>query len=132
MWSNALFNLRVRHKLFWKLTPRQYDLLVQRHREALTHREMVAAFTTSAVVNHSFSPPDKPVPPSHWMPHFEPPRVSVATPATPKQMEAKAEFDGKAAQLTAEMKAYSETGAVGPMLRGMAYGEKEIHADELG
>lgn len=123
MWSFALYNLRISHEVFWQLTPRQFSLISDRHREHLAHREMCHAFTTAAVVNHSFSPPEKPIPPSEWMPHYEQPNVPPSVPATAEQLEAKAAFDGQSFQLSLELKAYAETGAIGPALKRLGYGE---------
>lgn len=125
MWSFALMNLHISHHLFWQLTPRQFDLLARRHDEQLTHREMCCAFTTAAVVNHSFSPPEKPVPPSEWMPHFRRPIQPIPTPAREAQLEAKADFDGRSLQLQMELKAHAATGEVGPTLKALGYGNNE-------
>lgn len=123
MWSYALVSLRISHRLFWQLTPRQFDLLAQRHREELAHRELCSAFTTAAVVNHSFCPPEKPVPPSQWMPNLERPPERPAPP-TEAQQSAKNAFDAQVAQLTAEMKAYADAGAIGPALKALGYGNE--------
>lgn len=121
MWSFALISLRIDHHLFWQLTPRQFDLLCQRHDEQLAHREMCHAFTTAAVVNHSFSPPEKPVPPSEWMPHYKTPTRPLPPQSARAQMEAKADFDGRSLQLQMELKAYASTGVVGPTLKTLGY-----------
>ena len=126
MWSVALYSLRICPDLFWQLTPRQFDLLTQRHHEELCHREMTAAFTTAAIINHSFSPPEKPIPPIEFMPNYRRPPEAPTPVATEAQQEAKTAFDGQVAQLTAEMKAYAETGVIGPALKALGYGSERL------
>ena len=121
MWSHAVYALRVKPKLFWKLTPKQYTLLCDRHRDELVHREMVAAFTTAAIVNFSLSAPEKPVAPLEWMPNYKAPQI--AAPSSHSKADRTA-FDCRRAQLTAELKTYAETGIAGPVLLEMGYADK--------
>ena len=69
MWAQARYDLGLTTEEFWRLTPRMFHMLYARHREALLHREMVAAFTTAAVINFSMGAPKQPVPPVRFMPN---------------------------------------------------------------
>lgn len=51
------------------MTPRQFRLLRERRREDLAHRELVQAWTTAAVINHSMLRPEDAVSPLDYMPH---------------------------------------------------------------
>ena len=90
MWAQARYDLGLTTEEFWRLTPRMYHMLFARHREALLHREMVAAFTTAAVVNFSMGAPKQPVPPVRFMPNH--PDSGAA--ATPGRVNRKAVAEG--------------------------------------
>jgi hypothetical protein len=71
MWSIARYDLHLTTAEFYRLTLRQFHLLWERHREALAHREMVAAFTTASVINHSMCPPKEGVPWTRFAPSLK-------------------------------------------------------------
>lgn len=51
------------------MTPVQLRLLDAEHRESLIHAEMCAGFTSAAIANYSFAPPEKPVSALRFMPN---------------------------------------------------------------
>jgi hypothetical protein len=53
---------------FYRLTPRQFNLLAKRLIAEREHRELLAAYTTAAVINFSMHAPDEPVCPRDFMP----------------------------------------------------------------
>jgi len=53
---------------FYRLTPRQFHLLVDQHRERIQHQELLTGILASEIANRSMRPPDKWLPPSHFMP----------------------------------------------------------------
>lgn len=61
-------HLQVTDEEFWALTPRQFHLLLARHRERTEHRELLAGLIAATTANHSFAPPKKPLAPADFMP----------------------------------------------------------------
>lgn len=70
LWAIALYDCRLSSEQFYGLTPRQFALLNDRHREALLHREMVSGQITAAVINYGFCRPDEPVSAAMYMPNL--------------------------------------------------------------
>ena len=64
MWATARYDLNLTDAEFYRLTPRQYYLLVEAHRRRLAHSEMIQAQTTASIINYSFNPPETAVKPS--------------------------------------------------------------------
>ncbi len=50
------------------MTPRQFALLRDRRREEMVQRELIAAYTTTAVINFAANPPKEGVRPLDFMP----------------------------------------------------------------
>jgi len=60
---------------FYRLTPRQYDLLVDRHRERTDHLELLSGIVAAAVANWGMRAPKKPLTAADFMPsRFTPKR----------------------------------------------------------
>lgn len=53
---------------FYALTPRQFHLLVDRHRERTKHQEWMTGILASTMANFSMSPPKEPLKPTDFMP----------------------------------------------------------------
>jgi hypothetical protein len=68
LWAIARYDLRLTGAEFYALTPRQFTLLCERHRESLAHREMIGAYITTAVKNFSMCPPEEPAAMTDYMP----------------------------------------------------------------
>ncbi len=79
------------------------------------------AFTTAALINHSFSPPEKGVTVLDFMPNH-PDRLRTSAPAkplTPQQQAAKDDFMANVMQLSAELRERASTGKPGALLTQM-------------
>src|SRR5690242_5958612 len=81
------------------------------HKRRLTHTEMIQAFTTAAVINFSFAPPQKAVLPKEFMPNFRSEHEPVPENVTVYSEEVVVDWHARIANLAAEMKAGG-----GPML----------------
>jgi len=55
------------------MTPRQFNLLAKRLIAEREHRELIAGYTTAAVINHAMSPPEEPVSAKNFMPSYQDP-----------------------------------------------------------
>jgi hypothetical protein len=75
------------------------------HRRRLTHTEMIQAFTTAAVINFSFAPPQKPVLPREFMPNLKSDNDSVAESVPAFTEDELIEWHTRIANLAVEMKA---------------------------
>lgn len=64
----ARFHLQLSDEEFGALTPRQFHLLLARHREKAEHEHYLAAVIASTVANFSLGAPKKPLRPSDFMP----------------------------------------------------------------
>ena len=64
----ARFHLRLSDEEFGALTPRQFHLLLARHREKTDQEHYLAALIASTVANFSLGAPKKPLRPSDFMP----------------------------------------------------------------
>jgi hypothetical protein len=53
---------------FFRLTPRQFDLLMQQHRERVEYEEYMAGLLAATVANFSMGAPKKPLEPADFMP----------------------------------------------------------------
>jgi hypothetical protein len=53
---------------FYALTPRQFHLLLDQHRERTEHTELLAGIIASNIVNWGFQPPKKTAVPADFMP----------------------------------------------------------------
>ena len=106
MWARARYHLRLSSKEFWCLTPRQFHLLWEEHREHMVHTEMLQGWTTAAVVNSSPYRREG-VSALQYMPsHRESPmRQASAKKLTAKQQRVRAGWLAKRAQVAAEMRA---------------------------
>jgi hypothetical protein len=102
MWAIAVYDLGLTADEFYDLTPRQFSLLVDAHRKHLAHREMLHAYTTSAVINFAFSAPEKPVQPADFMPNYTVKPVIDSKPAFTE--DDVVDWQAKVANLAAEMK----------------------------
>jgi hypothetical protein len=100
------------------MTPRQFHLLWDRHREDLLHREMVQAFTTAAVINHSFSPPKERAQAGDFMPNWKPERLPVRQEPQGEAFPEEVVDDYRAtrAHLAALFERYQATGIADPYL----------------
>jgi hypothetical protein len=96
------------------MTPKQFHLLWGRHREDIMHREMVQAFTTAAIINHSLCRPEEPVQPKDFMPNFAPPVRKQEGPPIPP--EVRGAFEAKRAKISRLLKQYKATGKADPYL----------------
>lgn len=97
------------------MTPKQFHLLWERHREELVHREMIQAFTTAAVINFSLSRPDEAVAPRDFMPNFMVP-VKPEPEGEPVSSEEMQDYLSKRAHVSALLKKYQATGKADPYL----------------
>ena len=52
---------------FYRLTPRQFHLLVDQHRERVEHQELLTGIIASTVANWSMGAPKQPLSPSDFM-----------------------------------------------------------------
>jgi len=50
------------------MTPRQFHLLIDQHRERVEHQELLAGIIASSVVNYSMGAPKRPTCPADFMP----------------------------------------------------------------
>lgn len=64
----ARFHLRLSDEEFGALTPRQFHLLLDRHRERAEHEHYLAALIAATTANFSLGAPKKPLTPSDFMP----------------------------------------------------------------
>ena len=62
------FHLHLTDAEFFALTPRQFHLLLDRHREMTEHQEFLAGIVASAVANFSLGAPKQPLRPKDFMP----------------------------------------------------------------
>lgn len=67
LWSFASYHLHLRKTEFYRLTPRQYSALMERHIDAERKNELMLAQIVAATVNYSMCRPEKPVTPSSFM-----------------------------------------------------------------
>lgn len=67
-WALARIHLGLSDEAFFRLTPRQLDLLLAQHRARTDHQELLAGIVASTIANHSFCPPKKPLAPGDFMP----------------------------------------------------------------
>jgi hypothetical protein len=67
-WSCARYNLHLTNDEFYRLTPRQFDSLLKRHREQIEHEELLAGIIASVVVNFSLGAPKTGTKPADFMP----------------------------------------------------------------
>lgn len=67
-WSTARYHLRLSNREFFRLTPRQLHLLMERHHERATHNELLAGIVAATIANHSFAPPKRALSPGDFMP----------------------------------------------------------------
>jgi hypothetical protein len=103
LWAQARYSLRIPSTEFYALTPRQYSLLMDAHRNRLLHAEMVQAQTTAAVVNFAFGAPEDPVNPSMFCFHLPEKKVQESAPKRYGEDEI-IEWQARVANLAAEMK----------------------------
>lgn len=68
MWSNARVHLRLSNREFYRLTPRLYHILLDRHKEQIEHTELMTGILAAACVNSSMNPPRKALAPADFMP----------------------------------------------------------------
>lgn len=68
MWAIARFDLHLTAAEFYGLTPFQFNLLAKRLLAEREHRELIAGYTTAAVINHAMHPPEEPVSAKDFMP----------------------------------------------------------------
>ncbi len=107
MWARARYHLRLSSDEFWRLTPRQYHLLWEEHRERLIHDEMLLAWHPSAIRPGfaSFAGVEG-VSALDYMPtHRHSRRIRAGVKGTPEQQRAYSGWLAKRAQLAAEMRA---------------------------
>jgi hypothetical protein len=67
-WSAARFHFGLTDDDFFRLTPRQFHLLTDRHAERTQHQEYLFGILAAVAVNHSFNPPKKATVPGDFMP----------------------------------------------------------------
>lgn len=67
-WSTARYHFHLAESEFWALTPRQFDALQKRHKEATVHTELLNGLLCSLVVNFSMASPKTPVTAKDFMP----------------------------------------------------------------
>jgi hypothetical protein len=70
-WSTARFHLSLSSDEFFCLTPRQFHLLTEKHREAIQHREFLTGMALATFANHSISPPKKALGPLDFFPSLD-------------------------------------------------------------
>jgi hypothetical protein len=105
MWAIARYDLHLTGEEFYRLTPRQYYLLVEAHRRRLAHLEMIQAQTTAAIINYSFSPPETAVKPSDLCFNFRPPKSAAVSKPVRKYTEGEiVDWQARVANLTSELK----------------------------
>jgi hypothetical protein len=114
-WAQARYDLRLKEQEFWLMTPRQFHLLWERHREEMIHREMIQAFTTAAVINFSLCRPDEAVAPKDFMPNFQLSKAKEPEAETLTNEEM-ADYRSKRAHIVALLKKYQATGKADPYL----------------
>lgn len=66
MWSTARAVLALTDREFYDLTPRQYQVLLERHREKQRHTEWLAGVIASAIGNFSMCRPEEPLQPKDF------------------------------------------------------------------
>ena len=57
----ALYDLRLTADQFWELTAREFDLIYERHQNALRHRDLMLAQIAAATINFSMRAPENSV-----------------------------------------------------------------------
>jgi hypothetical protein len=95
MWAVAVYDFHLTTEQFYKLTPGQWLLLWKRYREALSHREMTAGYTTAAVYNSGFARPESTVSALDFMPSHQ----AYETPHVMTEEELQEESDRNLAAL---------------------------------
>lgn len=117
-WAQARYDLRLTEEEFWRLTPRLFHLLWERHRERIIHTELLHAWTTAAIINFSGYGPEKPVPESTFIPNRRtaPDPESEGEPIGDDEMSA---YRSKVANLAALLERYQNTGIADPQLVSM-------------
>jgi hypothetical protein len=64
----ARVHLGLTDEEFYALTPRQFHLLIDQHRERVEHQELLAGTVASAVANWSMKSPKEPLCAADFMP----------------------------------------------------------------
>ena len=86
------------------MTPRQFYLLLDRHKAALAHAELCSGFTTAAVYNTSPFPPKEPYSAIDFMPnHTE--YAATSPPKTEQQLVVEDGFNSAVLAAGLRMKA---------------------------
>ena len=119
-WAQARYDLRLSEREFWRLTPRLFHMLWDRHRSALIHREQLQAWTTAAVINFSAWPPEKAIAETVFMPS----RRTEVEPEPEGEPIAKEEMDNfrsTVANLAALVERYQATGVADPQLVALGW-----------
>jgi hypothetical protein len=110
-WSRARFDLHLSDAEFYRLTPRQFSRLCERHRQSLVHREMVGGLTTAAAINHGPYPPKDYVPWTAFSPHhsgFESKSEDTLTDSQKQQIH---DHNLRAMEMAARLKAEAQANA---------------------
>ena len=68
LWALARYDLQLSDEEFGELSPRQFHWLLKRKERETEHRELLNGIVAAAVVNFSFSAPDKQAEPKDFMP----------------------------------------------------------------
>jgi hypothetical protein len=71
LWSIGRFDLRLGEKEFWSLTPKLFNLLLERKEAADRQEFLRSGIIAAAVVNFSMCHPDKPVSPTDFVPGYK-------------------------------------------------------------
>jgi len=115
-WAQARYDLKLSEQEFWLLTPRQFHLLWDRHKEELLHRELIQAITTAAVINYSLCRPEEPVSHLKFMPNFTATEQKAEAPVVEVSRDELDDYRSQRAHVSALLQQYNATGKGDPYL----------------
>ncbi len=97
--------MRLSTEEFWTLTPRQFHLLMDRHREQKLHLEMLLGWNTAATINAAPFAREEPATAIQFMPNHPDFAGEGKQDLTDDQEDANADYMAKVMQVAAELKA---------------------------
>lgn len=105
MWAQGIYDLGLTEERFWRMTPRQFAWLCDRQREEMAHHELIGAWITTAVKNHSMCPPEKPAELLDYMPsHREREGKGATRELTEEEQERISDWNIKVAEAAVRMR----------------------------
>lgn len=100
MWAQARCHLHISSEEFWGLTPRQFHLLYEQHRNRLVHLELLFGWNTASILNTAPYPREEAASPLQFMPNH-----SGFVHDAEDESQQNEEYMERVLQLAAELKA---------------------------